>query len=427
MYAGCFKVPAEQPAAEQPADAPEQPSVPENTSPSRSGLIRKLRTDVPSMSGVIRMQEAGQDVSQLPVQPPAPKPVPVPAPEPEPVAVPAVNPEPSAAVVPEASAAPEPAPASAPAPAPAEEAVDYDMAPSEFDDMADHYDDRGYYINPAAEKPAQVDTPKSRGGLFSRFRRRKEEEELKETPQQWLDVDEDFDARTVGRERGGWESFRSDDYEDYKDHDEYTNGNEQGRRWEGGSYSRVRLGHVDTRSGEDYDNDSFDEQPLGEEDRLIADEIEQIYHFRNPLYNTEIWFVALGSDCASHDGAKAFLAEHADELRGSMVIEVESLGVGELCVATAEGRMRKMQASSRVKRFTRAATAATGIAPGSVDLSGHDSAASIMQAAGYQTMHLLGVENGQPALKGSPDDILENVDDLLLDDNVNFLMELLKK
>ena len=96
-------------------------------------------------------------------------------------------------------------------------------------------------------------------------------------------------------------------------------------------------------------------------------------------------------------------------------------------MATEEGRIRTVSASSRVKRYTRAATAATGIAPGTVDLTGYESAASILQAAGYQTMHLLGVEDGKPALKGSPDDILENVDDLLLDDNVNFLMELLKK
>ena len=217
--------------------------------------------------------------------------------------------------------------------------------------------------------------------------------------------------------RGGWESFRND-----SDRDESRN-----RKWEGGSYSRVRLGRVDTRSGEDAEADVPSEPVEFEGDRQIADEIEQIYHFRNPLYNTEVWFVALGSEGAAHDGAKAFLAEHADELKGSMIIEVESLGAGELSVATAEGRMKRIAASSRVKRYTRAATAATGIAPGGVDLTGSESASSIFQAAGYQSMHLLGVEDGAPALKGSPDDIMENVDDLLLDDNVNFLMELLKK
>ena len=191
---------------------------------------------------------------------------------------------------------------------------------------------------------------------------------------------------------------------------------------------RVERGVHERGTLRDALDEAVEDGPIAdEEDRIIADEIEQIYHFRNPLYNTEVWFVALGSEGAAHDGTKAFLAEHADDLRGSMVIEVESLGAGELCVATAEGRIRPVAASSRVKRYTRSATAATGIAPGSVDLTGSDSAASILQAAGYQTMHLLGVEGGRPALKGSPDDILENVDDLLLDDNVNFLMELLKK
>ena len=261
--------------------------------------------------------------------------------------------------------------------------------------------------------------PSSRAdGIAGRFRRNKREE-LEETPQQWLDVDENFDARTVGRERGGWESFRDD-----------AQGNSEEptsrRKWEGGSFSRMRLGRVDTRSGENTDADTPTEMVDLEDDRQIADEIEQIYHFRNPQYNTEIWFVALGSEAASHDGTKAFLAEHADELRGSMIIEIESLGLGELSVASAEGRMKRVETSSRFKRFTREATAATGIAPGSVDLTGTDSAASMFQTAGFQAMHLFGVEDGQPALKGSPDDILENIDDLLFDDNVNYLMELLK-
>lgn len=375
--------PAEQSGAEEPA------AVPENTNPSRSGMFRRLRADVPSMSGVIRMQAAGQDVSQLPVQQPAPAPEPAPVPEPEPEVIDGGE-------------------------------ADFDMAPEDYDERQAEFDDY-YEAEPEEQEIAEV--PKSRaGGFFSRFRRKKKAERLEETPQEWLDVDEDFDARTVGRERGGWESFRDERYDDY---DEFDDG--QDRRWEGGSYSRVRLGHVDTRSGGGADDVVVDEPPTEEEDRQIAEEIEQIYHFRNPLYNTEVWFVALGSEGASHDGVKAFLAEHADDLRGSMIIEVESLGAGELCVATEEGRIRTVSASSRVKRYTRAATAATGIAPGTVDLTGYESAASILQAAGYQTMHLLGVEDGKPALKGSPDDILENVDDLLLDDNVNFLMELLKK
>ena len=376
---------SEEPAPEQ---APDQPQA---ASPSRSGMFRKLRADVPSMSGVIRMQQAGQDVSQQPGELPA-------LPQPE-----------------------------------AAEGVDYDMSvsdPDGFDGHGDYdvpaeYEEYGDFGQPAYEEPAfeednQVDMPKSRaGGFFGRFRR-KGREKLDETPQEWLDVDDDFDARTVGRERGGWESFRNDTPDERGDYSSR-------RKWEGGSFSRVRLGRVDTRSGAGDEPVLAEDAFMDDDARQFADEIEQIYHFRNPLYSTDVWFVALGSECLAHDGVKAFIAEHGDDLRGAMIIEVESLGAGELCVAGTEGRIRPMTASSRAKRYTRAASTATGIVPGSVSLAGSDSATSILLSEGYQAMHLLGVENGAPALKGSADDVMENVDDLLLDDNVNFIMELLKK
>ena len=123
---------------------------------------------------------------------------------------------------------------------------------------------------------------------------------------------------------------------------------------------------------------------------------------------------------------RAFLAEHRDELRGSMIIEIESLGAGDLSVASAEGRIRKVSASSRIKRYTRSAIAATGVALDEVSLVGTDSIASMAQKSGLQAMHLFGAENGKPALKNSADDVLENIDELLFDDNVNFVFELLK-
>ena len=200
----------------------------------------------------------------------------------------------------------------------------------------------------------------------------------------------------------------------------------KGGRWEGGAYSRVRLGHVNMRSGEEEEDAEQQELVESAEDQQLSEEIEQIYHFRNPLYNTEIWFVAIGSDDEFHDGAKAFIDEHRNELRGAMVVEIESLGVGELCVASEEGKFSKVQTSSRVKRFTRDATEATGIVLGHVALA-TDSITSVIQKSGLQAMHLLGIEDGLPALKGSADDILENVDEMILEENIEYLMELLKQ
>ena len=336
----------------------------ERLAPSRSGMFRKLRADVPSMSGVIRMRDAGQDVSQKPVE----------------RAVPAIEQLPPI----------EPA---------AEPEVDYDMEISYADAPMGSYDDQ-YDLN---------------------------QEEL---------YDERLDSRDSGRPAGGYDDQYEDQYSDFyaeeEDDDYYETrrdskrGGKRKRRWFGGAFSRVRLGHVDTKSGENSSADEPNELIEVEEDVAVAEEIEKIYHFRNPLYNTEIWFVAIGSDTDAHDGALAFVNEHQSELRGAMVIEIESLGLGNLSVASEEGRFKKVNASSRIKRYMRGAQAATGITLGSISLAGSDSIASTIQKAGFQTMHLFGEEAGKPALKGSADDVLENIDEDVLDDNVNFLMELLK-
>lgn len=60
--------------------------------------------------------------------------------------------------------------------------------------------------------PDYVEMPKSRfRRLLDRFHHKEEKDEG--TPQQWLDVDDQFEARAAGAARGGWESFREDDVE----------------------------------------------------------------------------------------------------------------------------------------------------------------------------------------------------------------------
>lgn len=383
---------ADEVAVAEPAHAPKvmnlpsidqaaEPSVPHTTNPSRSGMFRKLRTDVPSLSGVIRMQEAGEDVSQK------------------------VDDAPVRRVRPYVPQVQEPV---------QEQPVDYEMEVSLSDDLASAVQEKAAPTAGEAEGANQVAMPSSRaGGFLNRFRS-KGGVELEETPQEWLDVDEDFNAREVGKKRGSWESFRDE------------SGTKPSGKWEGGAFSRVRLGHVNMLSGADTDSDVPDELVETTEDRILNDEIEQIIHFRNPAINTEVWFVAIGSDTDLHDGAKAFIEEHRGELRGSMIIELESLGAGVLSVASEEGRFRNTKTSSRMKRFTRGATEATGIALDQVKLNGTDSIASTMQRAGFQSMHLFGAEDGKPALKGSADDVIENVDELILEENVEFIMELLK-
>lgn len=388
-------------------NAEEQEALVENANPSRSGMFRKLRADIPSLSGVIRMQEEGVEPSAASIQ---------------------ANEIPEMQI---ASSQP-PAKETAVRPAPpslSNEAapVDYDMEVPDLYDMDPAIDEPvGLHSgnNAAAPAPGQVEMPASRAdGFLGRLRKNKDEN-LGETPQEWLDVDKDFDARTVGRERGGWESFRDDQASGNQTGDSANKG--ESGRWEGGGFSRVHLDYVDTRSTEESETELPPELADAAVDKALNEEIGQIIHFRNPQYNTEIWFVAIGSDTELHDGAKAFVNEHRSELRGAMIIELESLGAGVLACASEEGQFRKVKASSRVRRFTRPATEATGIDPEDVSLAGADSITSTIQKAGFQAMHLFGMENGRQSLKGSADDVIENIDELTLEENISFLMELLK-
>ena len=327
-----------------------------------------------------------------------------------------------------------------------------------------------------------VEMPKSRAHRFLdklRFRKRKEEDEP--TPQEWLEVDETFDARTAGAARGGWESFREeqsaapDYYEETYEDDAYVDDGEEdsylaplvgkspedtfagvtsaspaagfadddfslddvdeyeddafrsdaGRRWNGGGFSRLRMGRANDVTPEEL-NPEDDLLAAHPDDPATPPELKEIYQFRNPDINTEVWFVALGSELAQHGGMHAFLAEHNQDLRGSIIIDIDALGAGELCMIEREGMYRKAKASSRMKRYTKKALQATGLSIGAASIMWEDSAASIAIKQGFQAMHLVGMDGAKPAFFAQGDDVLENIDEETLNNNAEFVMELLK-
>lgn len=88
-----------------------------------------------------------------------------------------------------------------------------DVAPEDryIEDADDSVEEGGVTETGAFAGPDYVDMPKSRRGrFFSRFRRKnkRKDRDNESTPQEWLDVEDDFDAREVGRERGDWDSFQ---------------------------------------------------------------------------------------------------------------------------------------------------------------------------------------------------------------------------
>lgn len=82
------------------------------------------------------------------------------------------------------------------------------------EDADDSVYEGNYTESGAFAGPGYVDMPSSRlGGFFNRFKHHKgkRSEQQESSPQEWLNVSDDFNAREVGKARGGWESFREDE------------------------------------------------------------------------------------------------------------------------------------------------------------------------------------------------------------------------
>lgn len=301
--------------------------------------------------------------------------------------------------------------------------------------------------------PGYVETPKSRfGGIFGKFRRKKREEAS--SPQEWLDVEESFDAREVGAARGGWESFREEGDiqaydEEYLDADATTafspefdddfaedgfdaprSSHRRGRHFEGGAFSRDQFD--DESEGEENQTSAADPSSVFGEG-LPADfvfeptpEIEQIEQFHSDRIDMEVWFVALGSELAGNGGMKAFMAAHEAELKGALIVELEALGAGELTLIDKEGTYVPKKASSRMKRLVRKAGQATGLKVPEATMEWRNSASAYALKHGQQALHLAGMDGRKPAFFAEEDDVIENIDNDMLALNSDFVMEVLK-
>ena len=352
-----------------------------------------------------------------------------------------------------------------------------DIAPEEryVEDADESAFEENYTETGAFAGPDYVDMPKSRAGrLFSRFRK-KDKKKSNDSVREWVGADEDYEARSVGKARGDWSSFRQDDEvdgttalpvqqqsgayvdaydggmeEDYIDVD-YDSNND--RRWNGGAFSLSRFRKQNAPEEElqeqpymDEAYDSYEEETEAEvygEDFIEASpavrvdgdsstvaqinrEMHKMQNFRHPDINTEVWFVALGSEYYSHSGIKAFLAEHADEMRGAIIVNLEGLGAGDLTFFEQEGVVKPVKPSSRMKRVLRQASERSGVTFKNGVMDARETTASIAMANGVQAMTIAGVHGNNTAYYSDDNDVIENVNERNLEEASSFVMSILK-
>ena len=142
-------------------------------------------------------------------------------------------------------------------------------------------------------------------------------------------------------------------------------------------------------------------------------------------FQTEVWFVALGAELANNAGVKNLLAEHGEDLRGAVIIDIDALGAGELSVIEEEGLIRRVKSSTRMRRYASKAAKALGMKLGSGKILWRESAAYYTTKRGLLTMHLCGMMGGKPAYAGEIDDTFDKLSEETLLENTAFMLELI--
>ncbi|WP_058270830.1 M28 family peptidase [Olsenella massiliensis] len=276
---------------------------------------------------------------------------------------------------------------------------------------------RPQHTEPAAA-PASSKRPRSeRFGSFGRLgRKRREEKEQPDSMSEWLGVDEDYDAKKNGRAIGSWDKFKDEE-----------GGNGRRRPWKGGATERFDLRDEEApQAGEaspDVNSPDAGERPSEEDLR------ESILGMSDDeLLSHDIWFVALGASTLRHAGMREFLADYRKSIRGAFVINLDSVGAGDLTLLTKEGVSSAHRADRRLAKLLAAVAKDLHIPLGRMRFDWTDTDATPAMEASLRAATIMGVSSqGVPALSRTADDVAENVNDRQVGQVTELVAELIRR
>lgn len=318
---------------------------------------------------------------------------------------------------------------------------------SESEIYVDDVDDSDYGTNitetGAMAGPDMVDIPDTRAeSVFGKMFHRKKRNKSSDSFSAGIGVDENFDAREVGKNRGDWSSFADDD------------------EWEGGMFSKAKEKLAGGTDDIDYDAEyvdhavSFDNEssqesfleegasePVSRKRHTSFGELlakshisvsdtadrEEVYNFAVGAVPYDVWCVALGAENADHAGLKAFLAENEEDLKGATFVVMNGLGAGELSLVKGDGKFKKSNIPPRLKRYAKSAAKKLQIRLDDCDLQGRETTSSYLSDKGFSTLHLAGIEEGEIAYDSTKDDTIDVVDELRLTESSEFISQFLRE
>lgn len=254
-----------------------------------------------------------------------------------------------------------------------------------------------------------TDTPKrsrkakkGRQGRISHQAARMQAEMQEESFNDWLGLDEGFDAKTSGREIGSWDNFADDSSFSS------PNGSQPNGRWQGGA-ARARRPHRSMGEASDREVRRA-AMTLGDRD-LIAH---------------EIWFVLTGASEADHAGVEDFLQTYRNDLRGAYFVNLECVGAGRESLVVEEGLGRHTKADRRLVNLFGQASLGINRPLALTRMDWRDTEATPLLRQGCRAVTVCGVDRGVPAHARWVGDTPEKVDTAMIDDIVDVVVEVIK-
>ena len=271
--------------------------------------------------------------------------------------------------LPPRSSAPVPAPPPAPAPAP-EPARTRGL---ESDWAADAAEGLGATGSLGVGEPARTMDPSPERPPKRRFLGGLGRKKREETPavEEWLGVDQGFDAREEGKNIGSWDNFGGSRKPVDDDDDEAG-----GLGWKGGW------------AGDDpIEDQEFAANEAARIRRRVTEDIDR------DLVEKEVWFVATGAEEVGTVGMQAFLAAYGDELRDALIINLDNVGAGQLSWVTDEGMARRYRANARLIGLAKRVSRDCEILVKPRSYKGLSTDATPALARGFKALTLMGFDS----------------------------------
>jgi hypothetical protein len=150
---------------------------------------------------------------------------------------------------------------------------------------------------------------------------------------------------------------------------------------------------------------------------------------KEPLKNTDVWIVATGCEEAGLVGMLGFLRRHEQELQDALILNMDSVGAGELKYVTGEGLIKAVPSDPELLMFSAEVARENPelqLVPQEYRAFPTDASAALM--GGYRAMSIMAFdEEGVIPNWHWETDVAENLDEENLSDTEVFVDLLLKK